>query len=192
MLQFMTSLLSLTAMRAVSLNRLLQLHFGPVNATAAVFRRSCDAAAEQQCRESEQNLAKRLVDHKASSGAFNPRTDSFVAFEGAKTSGSQRSKSAMVPEFWGLPCPSRCPKAQQALRLYVSFRDSFSPVLSVRMGELAVLLVLGFTLGDDGLMEFVADGIGKGINVVVAVDFDGLAGSVANDETVVAPLKVLF
>ena len=60
------------------------------------------------------------------------------------------------------------------------------------MGELAVLFVLGFTLSDDGLMEFVANGIGKGINVVVAIDFDGFAGGIANDEAVVAPLKVLL
>jgi hypothetical protein len=54
------------------------------------------------------------------------------------------------------------------------------------------VFVLVFTLGDDGLMEFVADGIGKGINVVIAVDFDGLAGCVANYKAVMAPLQVLF
>jgi hypothetical protein len=56
----------------------------------------------------------------------------------------------------------------------------------------AAVFVFVFTLGDDGLMELVADGIGEGINVVVAVDFDGLAGCVANYEAVVAPLQVLF
>ena len=56
----------------------------------------------------------------------------------------------------------------------------------------ATVFVFVFTLGDDGLMEFVADGIGKGINVVIAVDFDGLAGCVANYKAVVAPLQMLF
>jgi hypothetical protein len=52
--------------------------------------------------------------------------------------------------------------------------------------------VLVLTLRDDGLVKFLSDGIGKGINVVVAVDFDGLAGGVADDEAVMAPLKVFF
>ena len=54
--------------------------------------------------------------------------------------------------------------------------------------------VLGFvlTFTDDCLVESVSDGLRKGINVVVAVDFDGLAGCVANYEAVMAPLKVLF
>ena len=56
----------------------------------------------------------------------------------------------------------------------------------------ACVFVLVFTLGDDGLVEFVADRFGKGINVVIAVDFDGLAGCVADDEAVVAPLKMLL
>ena len=54
------------------------------------------------------------------------------------------------------------------------------------------MLAFVLTLADDGLVEFVADGFRKGINVVVAVDFDGLAGGIANDEAVVAPLEVLF
>jgi hypothetical protein len=41
-------------------------------------------------------------------------------------------------------------------------------------------------------MEFVADGVRKGIYVVVAVDFDGLAGCIADHEAVVAPLEVLL
>jgi hypothetical protein len=41
-------------------------------------------------------------------------------------------------------------------------------------------------------MESVADGIGEGINFVVAVDFDGLSGCIADHEAVVAPLEVLF
>lgn len=56
----------------------------------------------------------------------------------------------------------------------------------------ACVFVLVFTLGNDGLVEFVADRFGKGINVVIAVDFDGLAGCVADDEAVVAPLKMLL
>ena len=52
--------------------------------------------------------------------------------------------------------------------------------------------MLGFTLGDDSLMKLVAYGFRKGINVVVAVDFDGLAGGIADYEAVVAPLEMLF
>jgi hypothetical protein len=54
------------------------------------------------------------------------------------------------------------------------------------------VLALVFTLADDGLMEFVANGFRKGIYVVVAVDFNGLAGCIADYEAVVAPLEVLF
>jgi hypothetical protein len=41
-------------------------------------------------------------------------------------------------------------------------------------------------------VESVSDGLGKGINVIVAVDFDGLAGCVANHKAVMAPLQVVF
>jgi hypothetical protein len=54
------------------------------------------------------------------------------------------------------------------------------------------VLAFVLTLADDGLMEFVADWIRKGIYVVVAIDFDGLAGCIADHEAVVAPLEVLF
>lgn len=54
------------------------------------------------------------------------------------------------------------------------------------------MLALVLTFADDGLVESVSDGFGKGINVVVAVDFDGLTGCVANHEAVMAPLQVVF
>jgi hypothetical protein len=54
------------------------------------------------------------------------------------------------------------------------------------------VLAFVLTFTNDGLMEFVADGIGKGIYVVVAVDFDGLSGCIADHEAVVAPLEVLL
>jgi len=57
---------------------------------------------------------------------------------------------------------------------------------------LAAVLRFLLTFADDCLVEFVSDGFRKGINVVVAVDFDGLAGCVANYEAVMAPLQVLF
>jgi hypothetical protein len=60
------------------------------------------------------------------------------------------------------------------------------------MCRLAGVLAFVFTLADDGLVEFVADRLGKGIYVVVTVDFDGLAGCIADHEAVVAPLEVLF
>jgi hypothetical protein len=41
-------------------------------------------------------------------------------------------------------------------------------------------------------MEAISDGIWEGINVVVSVDFDCLTRCVADNEAVVAPLKVLF
>ena len=56
----------------------------------------------------------------------------------------------------------------------------------------ATVFALVLTLGNDGLVEFVANRLRKGINVVVAVYFDGLAGRVANHEAVMAPLEVLF
>ena len=52
--------------------------------------------------------------------------------------------------------------------------------------------MLRLTLGNDCLVESVSDGIGEGINVVVAVDFDGFAGGIAYDKAVMAPLEVLF
>lgn len=44
----------------------------------------------------------------------------------------------------------------------------------------------------DGLMQAFADGLGQGINVVIVVDLNGLAGCVANDVAIVAPLKMIF
>jgi hypothetical protein len=61
-----------------------------------------------------------------------------------------------------------------------------------RKTQLAGVLAFVLTLANDGLMEFVADGVRKGVYVVVAVDFDGLARCVADHEAVVAPLEVLF
>jgi hypothetical protein len=61
-----------------------------------------------------------------------------------------------------------------------------------RKTPLTGVLAFVFTLADDGLMELVANGFRKGVNVVVAVDFDGLAGCIADYEAVVAPLEVLF
>jgi hypothetical protein len=63
---------------------------------------------------------------------------------------------------------------------------------STVLGMLAGVFGLVLTFADDCLMESVADRIGKGINFVVAVDFDGLLGCVADHEAVVAPLEVLF
>jgi len=48
------------------------------------------------------------------------------------------------------------------------------------------------TFADDCLVESVSDGLREGINVVVAIDFDGLAGCVANYKAIMAPLQVLF
>jgi len=42
------------------------------------------------------------------------------------------------------------------------------------------------------LVESVSDGVGEGINVVVAVDFDGFSSGIAYNEAVMAPLEVLF
>ena len=58
--------------------------------------------------------------------------------------------------------------------------------------DLGLVLVFLLTLGNDCLVESVSDGIWKGINVVVAVDFDSFAGGIAYDKAVVAPLEVLF
>ena len=58
--------------------------------------------------------------------------------------------------------------------------------------RLGLVFVLGLTLGDDCLVESVSDGIWEGVNVVIAVDFDGFAGGIAYDEAVMAPLQVLF
>jgi hypothetical protein len=60
------------------------------------------------------------------------------------------------------------------------------------MGLAAGCFPLLLTFADDGLVEFVSDGLWEGINVVVAVDFDGFLCGIAYDEAVVAPLKVLF
>ena len=54
------------------------------------------------------------------------------------------------------------------------------------------MFLLGFAFGYDGLVEFVADGIGEGINVVVAVNLYCLTRCVANHEAVVAPLEMFF
>ena len=54
------------------------------------------------------------------------------------------------------------------------------------------MLPFVLTLGDDGLMESISDGVWEGINFVVSVDFDGLTRCVADNEAVVAPLKMLF
>jgi len=62
----------------------------------------------------------------------------------------------------------------------------------VALADLTTVLGLVFALADDGLMEFVADRFGEGINVVVAVDFDGFAGRIADYKAVVAPLEMLF
>ena len=58
--------------------------------------------------------------------------------------------------------------------------------------RLGLVFVLGLTLGDDCLVESVSDGIWEGVNVVIAVDFDGFAGGIADHKAVMAPLQVLF
>ena len=58
--------------------------------------------------------------------------------------------------------------------------------------DLGLVLVFLLTLGNDCLVESVSDGIWEGINVVVAVDFDGFLGGIADYEAVVAPLEMLF
>ena len=62
------------------------------------------------------------------------------------------------------------------------------PIIRSALAVFALVL----TFANDGLMEFVADRFGKGINVVVAVDFDGFLGCIANHEAVMAPLEMLF
>ena len=54
------------------------------------------------------------------------------------------------------------------------------------------MLVLLLTLGNDCLVESISDGVGEGIDVVVAVDFDCLSSGIAYHKAVMAPLKVLF
>ena len=58
--------------------------------------------------------------------------------------------------------------------------------------DLGLVLVLLFTLTDDCIVESVSDGVGEGVNVVIAVDFDCFAGGIAYNEAVMAPLEVLF
>ena len=44
----------------------------------------------------------------------------------------------------------------------------------------------------DGLVEFVSEGLGKFVNLVVAVDLDSLLGGIHDHVAVMAPLKMLF
>jgi|tagenome__1003787_1003787.scaffolds.fasta_scaffold20813245_2 hypothetical protein len=60
------------------------------------------------------------------------------------------------------------------------------------MRHLATLFVFVLALSDDRLMKSVSDGFGKGVNVVVAVNFDGFTGGIADDKAVMAPLEVLL
>jgi len=72
-------------------------------------------------------------------------------------------------------------------------RDSFGhPWRRLRCEDSGSLLALVLTFADDGLVEFVSDGIWEGINFVVSVNFDGFTRCVADNEAVVAPLEVLF
>jgi hypothetical protein len=41
-------------------------------------------------------------------------------------------------------------------------------------------------------VESVSDRVWEGVNVVVAIDFDGFAGGIAYHEAVMAPLEMLF
>src|SRR5581483_260612 len=61
-----------------------------------------------------------------------------------------------------------------------------------RFWNLGSLLPLAFTFADDGLVESISDGVWEGINFVVSVNFDCFTRCVADNEAVVAPLKMLF
>jgi len=51
---------------------------------------------------------------------------------------------------------------------------------------------LGFALGDNRGVETGADHLGKRIDLIVAVDLNGLLGGIANDVAIAAPHQVLF
>ena len=57
---------------------------------------------------------------------------------------------------------------------------------------LGSLFPLALTFADDGLVESISDGVWEGINFVVSVNFDCLLRCVADNEAVMAPLKVFF
>ena len=64
---------------------------------------------------------------------------------------------------------------------------------------MALPKVLGFgfvlftlTLGNNSSLEFGAEGIGKVVNFVVAVNLDGHLGGIADHVAVMAPLEMLF
>jgi hypothetical protein len=49
-----------------------------------------------------------------------------------------------------------------------------------------------FTFGDDGVMEFCAEGVRKLVDLVLAVNFNGLLGCVAHDVAIVAPSEMFL
>ncbi len=51
---------------------------------------------------------------------------------------------------------------------------------------------LVFTFRDDGLVQAISDGVWEGINFIVSVNLDCFTRGIADNEAVVAPLKVLF
>src|SRR5579864_779140 len=55
---------------------------------------------------------------------------------------------------------------------------------------IAFHLLAATALGHDGLMEAAAEGFGELVNLVVAVDFDGLFGGIHDHVAFVAPMKV--
>ncbi len=48
------------------------------------------------------------------------------------------------------------------------------------------------TFGDNRGMQSGADGVRKGVNLVVAIDFDGLLGGIADNVAVAAPHQMFF
>jgi len=62
----------------------------------------------------------------------------------------------------------------------------------LKKGALRLFAALGFAFGDDSGMETAANLVGKRVDLVVAVDLDGLLGSIADDVAITAPHQVLF
>src|SRR5450755_158753 len=68
----------------------------------------------------------------------------------------------------------------------------FAGMIGSRSGFSRAGLLVGLALGHDGGAETVAQVVGKLVKLGVAVNLDGLLGSVANHVAVVAPSQMVF